>query len=408
MATTWAPAGRVTDRPQVWDITQAAGTDLMKSTNSAVGRGLLYLSVLLSVAGCGRGSGNPGAESKPALTVSLVSPAVAEWPEVVAGTGSVDAWQESIVGAEIGGLPLDDVLVDVGDRVSKGQVLARFRDESVRVDIAQAEAAVAEAEAALAFAREQAERARGLAETRVVSPEHLAQQVASERAGIARLSAAAARLEAQRLRMKQAMVVAPDDGVISSRAATVGAVVGTGSELFRMIRQNRLEWRGTLPADELARVVVGQRVVVEARGQGSVIGTVRAVSPVIDAATLMGLLYVDLPEPGVLRAGMFAAGVVEIGTAPALHVPESSIVYRDGFQYVMKVDDERRVRQMKVVPGRRRGLQVEITEGLSGGDRIVASGGSFLEEGDLVVIAEPDRSLKSGESTVALQGGGRR
>jgi multidrug efflux pump subunit AcrA (membrane-fusion protein) len=114
---------------------------------------------------------------------------------------------------------------------------------------------------------------------------------------------------------------------------------------------------------------------------------VRQVSPVVDAGTLTGTIYVDLPASGPLRAGMFVAGEIQFSDTPALHVPESTLVYRDGYQYVMQVDAGRRVHQLKVTTGRRQGDEVEITVGLSAGIELVASGGSFLNEGDTVRVA---------------------
>ena len=125
-------------------------------------------------------------------------------------------------------------------------------------------------------------------------------------------------------------------------------MLSAGSELFKLIRQSRLEWRATLSADQLGKVAPGQTVALRFAKQEPVAGRVRQVSPVVDAATLEGTIYVDLPEPGALKAGMFVSGEIQFGTTPARHLPESTLVYRDGYQYVMKVDAAHRVHQLKV------------------------------------------------------------
>ncbi|MDI1249134.1 MAG: efflux RND transporter periplasmic adaptor subunit [Lacunisphaera sp.] len=339
------------------------------------------------------------------MTVTLVSPVVSVWPERVSANGSIRAWQESIIGNEVGGLQLAEILADVGDHVTKGQVLAQFKDDTVRVDLVQAEAAAAEAEAAEDFTHSQADRTRSLAKSGAVSSDQLQQQLATEKTNVARLASAKARVEAQRLRLRQTRVLAPDDGVISSRTATVGAVLATGSELFRLIRQNRLEWRATVPADRISRVAPGQLVTLHTDGQTPIAGRVRQISPVVDSSTLTGTLYVDLPEPGGLKAGMFASGEIEFGTARALHLPESALVYRDGYQYVMQVDAQRRVRQVKVSAGRRYGQNVEIVQGVGSDDRLVATGGSFLVEGDLVLVAETKTPAVVQSPSLVSEGG---
>ena len=325
-------------------------------------------------------------EGKAALTVSLVSPISTTWPERFAVSGDVSAWQESVIGAEVGGLKLEEVLVNIGDTVRKGQVLARFSEETTRADLAQTEASVAEAEANLAFYRDQAERARRLSGTGTVSREQELQYDANEQTGAAKLASAKAQLMNQQLKLRYTQVLAPDDGLISSRTATVGAVLSTGAELFRLIRQSRLEWRAEVPAERLARMSPGLEVSLQPAGAPAVVGRIRQISPVVSSATRTGLVYVDLPEPGRLKAGMYVSGQITFGDTPALHVPESVIVYRDGYQYAMKVDTARRIHQLKVTVGRRQGSQVEILSGVAPGDELVASGGSFLNENDRVLV----------------------
>ena len=323
---------------------------------------------------------------RPALTVTVTTPLRATVATGVAANGNVAPWQEAIVGAEANGMRVAEVRVNVGDVVRKGQVLAAFDSQMVNADLAQSRAAVAEAEAMLAEAAANAQRARDLQPSGALSAQQVAQLLTAERTAQARLEAVKAAQQVQQLRLQQAQVLAPDSGVISARNATVGAVVPAGSELFRLIRQSRLEWRGEVSANELAQIKPGQKVVVHGGG-AAVTGTVRIVAPTVDAATRNAIVYVDLPDTaGRLKAGMFARGEFATGSSTALTLPQTAVLLRDGFSYVFTVAPDGRVTQGKVSTGRRSGDRVEILQGLDEKARVVASGGGFLADGDTVRV----------------------
>jgi len=335
---------------------------------------------------------------RPALTVTVTTPLRATVATGVAANGNVAAWQEAIVGAEANGMRLAEVSVNVGDKVRKGQVLATFDSQMVNADLAQSRAAVAEAEAMLAEAAANAQRARDLQPSGALSAQQVAQLLTAERTAQARLEAVKAAQQVQQLRLQQAQVLAPDSGVISARSATVGAVVPAGSELFRLIRQSRLEWRGEVAASELAQIKPGQKVTVSGGG-AAVTGTVRMVAPTVDAATRNALVYVDLPDTaGRLKAGMFARGEFATGSSTALTLPQTAVLLRDGFSYVFTVAPDGRVSQGKVSTGRRSGDRVEILQGLDEKARVVASGGGFLADGDTVRVVDAAPALKAAVS----------
>lgn len=365
------------------------GSILLVIFRRLISRAIQVLCAAALLTGCSRTAAPAAADAKAALTVELVAPHVSSWPARLEVNGSIAAWQEAVVGAEVSDLKLEEVLVNVGDVVIKGQLLARFNADGPTADLALAEAGVAQAEALAARAGDKAARARRLGDSGGLSDEDLLQHEADEKTSAAQLASARAQLQIQRLRLLHIEVRAPDDGIISSRSATVGAVTGSGTELFRLIRQGRLEWRAMVPADQLSRVTRDQLATLRPAGQPALTGFVRQVSPVVDSGTLNGMVYVELPGPGSLRAGMFVSGDILFPATPSLHVPESALVFRDGFQYVMKVDgSSNRVRQIKVSTGRRFERSVEILgPGLTVADRIVRSGGSFLNEGDAVRVA---------------------
>jgi RND family efflux transporter MFP subunit len=333
------------------------------------------------------------AAPRPALTVTTAKPTSARLPVHLAANGNVAAWQEAVIGSESNGLRLAEVKVNVGDVVRKGQVLAVFDAAPVEADLAQARAAVQEAEANAAAARADAQRARALQSSGAMSEQQITQYVTAERTAAARVASSKATLAQQQLRLKYTQVVAPDAGVISARSATVGAVAGVGTELFRMIRQGRLEWRAEVTAAELPRVRPGQKAVVTAASGASVQGRVRTVAPTVDAQSRVALVYVDLPPAlsldAPLKAGMFASGQFALGESAALTVPQQAIAVRDGFAYVFRVNADSRVSQLKVTTGRRLGDRVEVTEGLPADALVVTSGAGFLNDGDLVRNVPP-------------------
>jgi HlyD family secretion protein len=330
---------------------------------------------------------------RPALTVTVTTPQRATLATGLAASGNVAAWQEALVGAEANGMRLAEVLVNVGDVVRRGQVLARFAPEMASADLAQSKASVAEAEATLAEAAANAQRARDLQASGALSAQQIAQLLTAERTAQARLEAVRAAQKVMQLRLQQTQVLAPDNGIISARSATVGAVVPAGTELFRLIRQGRLEWRGEVAAAELPQVRPGQKVRLTASGATApVTGTVRMVAPTVDAATRNALVFVDLPVTASgaspLKAGMFARGEFETGSSSALTLPQTAVLLRDGFSYVFVVGADGRVAQTKVSVGRRSGDRIEVVQGLDEKARVVTSGGGFLADGDTVRVVE--------------------
>ena len=338
---------------------------------------------------------NAQAAPKPALTVTVAVPESVRLPIKLAANGNIAAWQEAVIGAESSGLRLTDVRVNVGDVVKAGQLLATFATDSVQADVAQARASLLEAQANAADAAGNAERARSLQSSGALSTQQINQYQTLEKTAKARAEAAQAVLSAQQLRSRQTQVLAPDSGVISARTATVGSVVGSGAELFRMIRQGRLEWRAEVTSSELGRIAVGTPVSVVPASGGTLRGRVRMVAPSVDPQTRAALVYVDLPASGktsTAKAGMFARGEFELGATEALTVPQRALVVRDGFNYLFQLGDSNRVSQLKVQTGRLAGERVEVVSGLPADARIVVNGAGFLNDGDLVRLGQENAS----------------
>jgi HlyD family secretion protein len=349
---------------------------------------LMSVSLSLFTAGAWAQAKPEATGPKPALTVTVAQVQTQNLSQRLSANGTVAAWQEASIGAEIGGLRLTEVRVNVGDQVKAGQVLAVFSSDNVMAGINQAKAALNETKAVASETQANADRARALQPSGVISAQQFNQYLTAEATAKARVESAHAALAAQELLLRQTQVKAPDNGVISSRSASVGAVLGLGTELFRLVRANRLEWRADLVSSELFRVKPGQKVRISATPQSEVNGTVRMVAPTVDQQNRTGVVYVDLPASamGVLKPGMFARGEFEFGSTAARLVPQQSVVVRDGFQQVFVVGPDQRVKLHKVSVGRRQGELLEITSGLPDDAKVVVKGAGFLTSGDLVKV----------------------
>ncbi|MEB3790404.1 efflux RND transporter periplasmic adaptor subunit [Acinetobacter sp. IK40] len=333
---------------------------------------------------------------KAALTVTVVSPQQQNWKQTFTANGNIAAWQEVVIGSELSGQRLTRVNVNVGDEVRRGQVLAEINSDTIRADLAAAKASYAEAQAVLADAMTNNRRIQQLKNTGAISAQEATQYQTSQSTAQAKLDAAKAQIESNQLRLAQTRVVSPDNGVISARTATVGSLAQTGQELFRLIRDHRLEWRAEVTTSDLYKLKQGMtaHIISPDPAQPAVTGKVRMIAPVIDPQTRYGLVYVDIPTTQAVRMGIFVKGEFDLGQKAALTVPQTALLLRDGFSYVFIVNDKNRVTQQKVSVGRRLGDRVEILD-LAPNVKVVSSGTGFLADGDLVSIAKdiPDTPL---------------
>lgn len=326
---------------------------------------------------------------KAALTVTVVPPEQQNWKQVFTANGNIAAWQEVVISSELSGQRLTRVNVNVGDEVKRGQILAEINSETIRADLAAAKASYAEAQAVLADAITNNKRIQQLKNTGAISAQESTQYQTSQATAQARLDAAKAQIESNQLRLAQTQVVSPDNGVISARTATVGSLAQTGQELFRLIRDHRLEWRAEVTTTDLYKLKQGMtaHIISPDPSQPKVTGQVRMIAPVIDPQTRYGLVYVDLPTTQAIRMGMFVKGEFDLGEKTAITIPQTALLLRDGFSYVFVLDQNNRVTQKKVTTGRRQNDRVEILD-LPLNVKVVSSGTGFLTDGDLVNVAQ--------------------
>jgi len=366
-------------------------TDKRRAVRGALVLGGLAVAGLWLAAGSRHEAGKESAQAapKPALTARAVKLTPSQMTQAIRANGSVMAWQEAVIGAELPGLRIAEVKASVGDRVHRGDVLAQLSSDTPQAAEAESQAALLESEARHAEAKANAERMRKLAASGFISEQQAIQANMAEEAARARMEAQRARHRADTVRLSQTRIVAPDDGVISSASATVGTLTQNGVELFRLIRKGRLEWRADLTAAELARVRPGMAVAVQA-GAATVTGKVRAVAPAVSAKTLYGQVLVDLPADAPLIAGQFARGEISLGVtrsdAPAL--PLSAVLMRGEVASVFVIGADSKVQERQIGVGHRSGDRIEVVSGLEPEAAVVESGAAFLTSGDVVQVVK--------------------
>jgi RND family efflux transporter MFP subunit len=326
------------------------------------------------------------------MAVTVTTPRTEQFARTVVATGSVFAWQEAVIGSEVGGYRVAEVRVDVGDKVRKGQELVRLADELLAAEVASRKAAKAQAEAQLITASSNLRRAESLEGSGAVSASERERLKSEDLAARARVEAAVSELTASELKLRYTRVVAPDDGVVTSRTVVVGQIAQAGGEMLRLLRQGRVEWRAEIPEGRLREVKVGQAARVTTADGSELTGKVRTVAPTIQSGTRTGLVYVDLPKPEDARPGMFARGEIEISRSSASTLPLASIVVRDGYSYVFVVNARQGVERRRIQTGTLRNGRVEVLSGLKPTDQVVERGAGFLKDGDTVRVVESDES----------------
>ena len=310
-----------------------------------------------------------------AMAVVTVRPILARWQDAIETAGVIAPWQEATINAQIGGYQIIELRADVGDVVQEGQVLAVLNQAFLQAQRAELQAKLDQAVA-------DRKRASALSAKGNLSEKSLLQAQTEEKS-------AKALLDQKLLEIKYATVVAPDAGIVVSRSAMLGQVSQLGTELFRIIRQGRLEWRGEIAASDLEKISVGQEVQVDLPGGGAAVGVIRKISPILDEVTRRGLIYADLTEGGLARAGMFSKGRILLGARSALVVPAASLLIKDGRHYAAKVSGSADGSMVSLVPvavGGYSGNYAEITEGLSPDDTVVLEGAGLLDDGDRVRV----------------------
>jgi RND family efflux transporter MFP subunit len=330
-------------------------------------------------------------EAAAALTVEATRLKTEMWLDAVEVSGKLAPWQEVIIASEVAGPRIVELNAEVGQTVKKGDVLARLAVDDIETQIVQQEAQLASAQASLVEARQNAARVRSLSAGNAVSQKQVDEAVVSEARAEAEVKAAEAALAISRLNLSRTAVVALDDGIITARSANLGAVVSLGTELFRLLRQGKVEWQVELPLRQLRRVQEGTKAEIITPSGRSVPGTVRLISPEAAQTTGRVTVYVTLDPPANApqpKVGMLVTGRLVFGESEAKTLPSTAIVMRDGRAYVYVLGEANRVERRRVELGRRSDDRVEVLSGVTSDEKIVAAGGAFHSDGATVRVVE--------------------
>ena len=349
---------------------------------------LLAAAAALTLSACGGGDDKSKAETHGASrqTVSAATAAEVALPRVIVASGSVSAWEEVPVGAETGGLTAVGVYVDEGAYVRQGQVLVKLNDALLQAQLRQQQAGVQTAEANAARDDAALGRAQELKQRGFLSQASLDTALANQRASQANLASARAALSEIRTRLSQAEIKAPVSGLIISRNVTKGQIVEAGTQLFRMVRDGRLELDAQVPETDLPALRAGQTATITSNEGVKTSGTIRIVTPEVDAQTRLGLARITLSPGSGLKPGMFARAAIDAGAQPTTVVPTGAVLYRENKAgvYVLNADNSAHFRPVTVLS--RQDDQTSVS-GIEPGVRVVVEGAGFLNEGDKVTVA---------------------
>lgn len=402
------------------------------------------------------------------LTVAVAPAHMAMIQRKLPVTGTIWAWDPLAIGAEVGGLKIDSILVDEGHTVQKGQVLATLNSSVLRAalereqarvkrasanyekskqpnrpqdiaglkaalaaaqaQIAQEEANVVRAKANLELAKSNAERYAFLAKDGAVSDQEVESRHTAAKTAQADLSNSEKRLEAARFvarqaterltmaqeggrtedimiaeaeakealanlhhieaQIRQTVIVAPDDGLITKRHGHIGDVTVATQPLFEMVRDSRFEVRASVPEHDLSRIAPGISVTFQGAGlRNSFVGALREVSPMVDRNTRLATARIDIPFSKELRPGMFVHGQATVGAESVLCVPAQAVLDRDGRSLVFVYEDGK-VTSRAVTVGERSGDLIELKSGLNPSEKVVIAGAGFLKDGDKVRVSD--------------------
>jgi RND family efflux transporter MFP subunit len=343
----------------------------------------------LALAGCGGDkkpkAAKPSAGATATQTVSIATVVSQSVPRQINATGTISPWEEVVVGAETGGLTAISVNAEEGDTVQAGQVLVKLNDTLLSAQLRQQDASVASARATLAEAEAALRRSRELQAKGYLSQASLDTSLAKQQTANAQVASAQAARGETAARLAQTAIRAPVSGLISRRNVTKGQIVSTGAEVFRIVRDSRLELDAEIPETDLALVKAGMTATIISDKVGQTTGRVRIVTPEVDGQTRLGVARVALTSMGGFRTGMFARATIQAGDQPALTVPSAAVLYRENRPGVFVLDAKNHARFRRIAIVAATADKIAAT-GLTAGERVVVEGAGFLGEGDAVRI----------------------
>jgi len=340
----------------------------------------------------------PVAPPKTVPEVTVMVPGTTEVTRYLSVPGSIAAKRDEAIGVQGEGGRITAVLVEAGQQVKRGQVLARI-DRSVQSQqAARAAADIRAAEADLALADADLSRALALVDRGFVSKADIDRRTATRDGARARVAVTKAQLGEINARIALLDVRAPSDGLILDRNVEAGQVVGAASPaLFRLANGGVLEMQAQVAEQDMATLKPGMTATVTPAGADTgYTGTIWLIDPIIDPMSRLGVVRIALPYSPGLRVGAFAKAKIEAGTGVKPVLPQSAIQIDDKGNFVFVVADANKVARRGIEIGAVTDEGVSIASGLTGQEQVVVSAGAFLRAGESInpVKADPVKAAR--------------
>jgi len=323
--------------------------------------------------------------------VSVIVPGQQAVISSVSFTGAIAARYDMPIANEGDTGRIVAVYVEAGDPVKRGQVLARIDDSVIVQQVNRLEASLEQARAQAALSAAEYRRAQGVEAAGALSAEDIEKRRATAVTDAANVKVVAAQLAEAQARLARTRITAPVDGIVLTRKAEVGQIANPGGDaLFRVESGGEVEMRGQIAEQDLAQVKVGQAATVYLTGLARPFtGRVRLLGAIIDPATRLGDIRITLQPDPALRPGAFARAVVTVDKAQRPVLPQTAVMADANGSYVLVVNSGSRVERRAVRVSGTTETGVIVAEGLTGNERVVATAGGFLRDGEPVKVAPP-------------------
>jgi RND family efflux transporter MFP subunit len=323
--------------------------------------------------------------------VTVLVPALQPVTASVTFTGAIAARYDMPIANEGDTGRILAVYAEAGDHVKRGQALARIDDSVMVQQVNRLAASLEQAKAQAALSAAEFKRAQGVEAAGALSAEDIEKRRATAVTDAANVKVVAAQLAEAQARLQRTHIVAPVDGTVLTRNAEVGQIASPGGpSLFRVASGGEVEMRGQIAEQDLAQVKIGQGATVHLTGIDRPFpGTVRLLGAIIDPNTRLGDIRITLKPDPALRPGAFARGDVTIDKTQRPVLPQTAVMADSNGSYVLLITPDNKVQRHPVRVSGITDAGAIISDGLTGNERVVATAGGFLRDGETVRVAPP-------------------
>jgi HlyD family secretion protein len=350
---------------------------------------LLILTLTWKLMGGGPKAQTTLAERGGIPLVSVIVPGQQSVTSSVSFTGAIAARYDMPIANEGDTARIVAVYVEAGDHVKRGQILAKLDDSVIVQQVNRLAASLEQARAQAALSAAEYKRAQGVEAAGALSAEDIEKRRATAVTDAANVKVVAAQLAEAQARLARTRIAAPVEGTVLTRKAEAGQIANPGGEvLFRVASGGEVEMRGQIAEQDLAQVKIGQAATVYLTGiERPFTGQVRLLGAIIDPQTRLGDIRIQLKPDPALRPGAFARAVVSVAKAERPVLPQTAVMADSNGSYVLVVNSAGKVERRPVRVSGTTDTGVIIAEGLTGNERVVATAGGFLRDGEAVQVA---------------------